>query len=57
MKAARKRLADMQRKAHEAGLLDANGNPVPGAATGAAKAMPAAMRMMQSMIQQGAMRG
>ena len=55
MKAAKKKLQAMQAKARDAGLLDANGQPVPGAATAAGKSMPAAMAMMQQMIQNGAM--
>jgi len=57
MKAAKKKLADMQKKAAEAGLLDANGKPVPGAATAAGKAMPAAASMMAQMQQAMAANG
>ena len=42
-------------EAAQAGLLDKNGQPIPGAATASAKAMPAAMEMMQQMMQQGRM--
>ena len=57
MRAAKKRLATMQAKAHEQGLLDENGMPRPGAATAAGKATPAAAAMMQMMQQQMAANG
>jgi len=50
MRAAKKRLHDMQKKAQDAGLLDKDGNPVPGAATAAGKSMPAAAQMMAQMM-------
>ena len=49
MRAARKKLEEMQRKAQQQGLLDENGQPLPGAATAAGKAMPAAAAMMAQM--------
>jgi len=57
MRAAKAKLAAMQRKAQDHGLLDANGNPIAGAATAAGKAMPAAAAMMQMMQQQMAANG
>ena len=50
MRAAKKKLEQMQSKAKEAGLLDKDGNPVPGAATHAGKQMPAAAQMMAQML-------
>jgi len=50
MRAAKKKLEQMQSKAKQAGLLDKNGNPVPGAATHAGKQMPAAAQMMAQML-------
>jgi len=50
MKAAKKKLEEMQRKAQGAGLLDKNGQPLPGAATQAAGANPAAAALMQQML-------
>lgn len=41
MAAANKKMAELQAKAQARGMLDANGMPVPGAATEAAKANPA----------------
>ena len=52
MRAAKKKLAEMQRKAQEAGMLDAQGNPIPGAATAAAQSMPQSAAMMAAMMQQ-----
>ena len=56
MRAAKKKLADMQKKAQQQGLLDAQGNPVPGAASAAGKALPAAAQMMQQMMANGGQR-
>lgn len=50
MRAAKKKLQAMQRKAQEQGLLDANGLPVAGAATAAAKALPSAAQMMATLL-------
>jgi len=50
MRAAKKKLQAMQRKAQEQGLLDANGQPVAGAASATAKAMPSAAAMMASLL-------
>ena len=57
MRAAKKKLQNMQQKAADQGLLDENGQPIPGAATAAGKAMPAAAAMMQMMQQQMAANG
>ena len=46
MRAAKKKLAEMQKRAQQAGLLDRDNNPVPGAATAAAQANPSAANMM-----------
>ena len=50
MRAAKKKLDEMQRTAQDAGLLDQHGNPLPGAATAAGKKMPAAAQMMAQMM-------
>ena len=41
----------MQQQAQANGLLDENGQPLPGAATAAGRAMPAAQQMMAQMQQ------
>jgi len=50
MRAAKKKLAEMQAKAQQQGLLDENGQPIPGAAAAAGKALPAAQMLMQQMM-------
>jgi len=50
MRAAKKKLESMQAKARQAGYLDANNNPVSGAATSAAQGNPAAASMMAAMM-------
>lgn len=50
MRAAKKKLAEMQKRAQQAGLLDRDNNPVPGAATAAAQANPSAANMMAAML-------
>ncbi len=55
MAAAQAKLAEIQAKAQANGLLDANGNPVPGAASQASGGMAGMLNAMQSM--QGAAGG
>ena len=51
MRAAKKKLQMLQQQAQANGLLDENGQPLPGAATAAGRAMPAAQQMMAQMQQ------
>lgn len=49
MAAAKAKMADLQAKAQDRGLLDANGKPVPGAASGASGGLDGMMNAMAAM--------